>query len=80
LESNLKYEATLKNKKLRDIDLVIKGAADAMTKDGYGIGIDSIAKGNHRRWYKRYNALMKPKKPTTPEGTFENDLLPRRLP
>jgi hypothetical protein len=51
-----------------------------MTKDGYGIGIDSIAKGNHRRWYKRYNALMKPKKPTTPEGTFENDLLPRRLP
>ena len=53
LESNLKYEATLKDKKLRDIDRVIKGAADAEAKTGL-----------YKRqvlWYKRYNALMKEK-------------------
>jgi hypothetical protein len=53
LESNLKYEATLKDKKLRDIDRVIKGAADAEAKTG-------LYK-SQAAWYKRYNALMKEK-------------------
>jgi hypothetical protein len=70
LESNLKYEATLKDKKLRDIDRVIKGAADAEAKTNNRNTRPQIA------WYKRYNALMKP---TAPEGNLENDLLPRRL-
>jgi hypothetical protein len=54
LESNLKYEATLKDKKLRDIDRVIKGAADAEAKSG-------LLYPAQTAWYKRYNALMKEK-------------------
>jgi hypothetical protein len=53
LESNLKYEATLKDKKLRDIDRVIKGAADADAK--------KRLYQSQTEWYKRYNALMKEK-------------------
>jgi hypothetical protein len=52
LESNLKYEATLKDKKLRDIDRVIKESADTPPKK-YWI--------THKEWYKRYDALMKEK-------------------
>jgi hypothetical protein len=56
LESNLKYEATLKDKKLRDIDRVIKGAADADMKM-----FGELLSSPHREWYKRYDALMKEK-------------------
>ena len=77
LESNLKYEATLKDKKLRDIDRVIKDAADA---DANKIKIGTLSlddfidlevnpfdgsvpghSKSQTAWYKRYNALMKEK-------------------
>jgi hypothetical protein len=74
LESNLKYEATFKDKKLRDIDRVIKGAVEAAVRNSE---VPLVSQGE---WYKRYFALTNPKKPTAPEGNLENDLLPRRLP
>lgn len=52
LESNLKYAATFKDKRLRGIDGVIKDAI----ANGQTTGIPSQVE-----WLKRYNALMKEK-------------------
>ena len=47
LESNLKYEATFRDKKLRGVDRAMKGALLTKTEDGF---LDE--------WLKHYDALI----------------------